>query len=49
MKFIKLTFLIIVFLILVPIKWLMVPIIKVCSFIERKIADYTLYLLDNLK
>jgi hypothetical protein len=48
MKFLKLTILTLLFLVLVPIKWVMVPIIKVCSFIEIQIANYTLYFLNNL-
>lgn len=47
-KTIKVIILAIGFLLLVPIKWLMSPIIKLCSSIEIKIADYTIYFLNQL-
>lgn len=48
MKFIKILFLISIFLILTPIKWVSTFIIKIFTFIEVKIADYTEYFLKTL-
>ena len=49
MKFLKLTGLVALFLLLTPVKWISTLVINVFTFIEAKIADYTLYFLDNLK
>jgi hypothetical protein len=47
MKFIKILFLVAIFLVLTPIKWLSTLIIEVFTFIESKIADYIEYFLNN--
>jgi hypothetical protein len=49
MKFLKLTGLVALFILLIPIKWIATLLIKSFTFVEAKIADYTLYFLDNLK
>jgi hypothetical protein len=47
MKFIKILFLVAIFIVLVPIKWLSTTIIKIFTFVEYKIADYTEYFLKS--
>lgn len=49
MKFIKILFLVVIFLVLTPIKWLSTIIIELFTFIEFKIADYTIFFLNNIK
>jgi hypothetical protein len=49
MKFIKILFLVAIFLVLTPIKWLSTIIIELFTFIEFKIVDYTKYFLNNIK
>jgi len=48
MKISKILFLVAIFLVLTPIKWLSTLIIEVFTFVESKIADYTEYFLNKL-
>ena len=49
MNFIKILFLVAIFLILTPIKWLSTIMIQIFTFIESKIADYIEYFLKTFK